>query len=182
MATPRWSWRSPQTAAGSRTRERRLLRRLVENEDLEAVVRAERDLAVVADHLPAGEPLDRLGGRLGHDLLKAQPELTYEHVLAGLQECLLVAREAALQDAEDVVVVDVRLRLGRALAVEAFLQAHHRVRDLAAKAGGDTGLDAVRPVALGQLRRGGRRLSLIQIFSHEISLPPRRPREPCVPG
>src|SRR5918994_113986 len=84
----------------------------------------------------------------------------------GGEERLLVAREAPLEDAEDVVVVEVRLRLGRALAVELLLQADHRVGDLRAQPGLALGLDVRGPVRLDEPRGPLRRDGLLGILRH----------------
>src|SRR3954452_8495876 len=108
------------------------LRLPVEHEDLEGAVRVEHDLRGVGQHLAAGQPLDRLVRRVLHDLLEAQPVLAHEVLLARGQERLLVPGQASLEHDEHEVVVDERLGLDRALAVELLLQAHHRVRDVLA--------------------------------------------------
>src|SRR3954462_9936165 len=122
------------------------LRLPVEHEDLEGAVRVEHDLRVVGQHLAAREPPDHLVARLRDGLLEAQAVLAHEPLLARRQQGLLVLREAALEHAEDDVVVEERLRLDRAFAVELLLHPDHRVRDvlteLAASLGGQgTALD-----------------------------------------
>src|SRR4051794_1648035 len=134
----------PRTTAASAAAALGRLRRTVEHEDLERTIRVEHDLAVVREDLALGDVLDRRGDGLGHGLLEAQPVLADEALLAGRHQGLLVLREAALEHGEDVVVVDVRLRLDRALAVQLLLDADQRVGDRQAEvAGGVVGASSL---------------------------------------
>src|SRR5918995_2477080 len=146
----------------------------VQHEDLEGAFGVEDDLAVIADHAAAGDALNRLDGRLLHRLLKAQPVVAHEILVATLDQRLLVAREAALHDAEDVVVVQKRLGLGRTLAIEVLHEPDHRVGDLRPDAVGAfalAALDVLQPVgprqALGVLVHG------LPLTRHRQSLRPR---------
>src|SRR5687768_9555765 len=96
--------------------------RRVEHEDLEADRRSEDDLAVVPDYTAARYLLDRFCRRLTHGLLEAQAVGANEIVFPDLEQGLLVARQHVLQDAEDVVVVDVRACLLRPLAEVLLLE------------------------------------------------------------
>src|SRR3954449_9678102 len=98
-----------------------------QHEDLERPDGVEHDLAVVPDDLAAGQLLDRAGGRLAHDLLEGQAVLAHEVLVARGQERLLVARQAAFEHDEDVVVLDVGLRPLGPAPVVALLEADHRV-------------------------------------------------------
>src|SRR5918995_922016 len=146
----------------------------VQHEDLEGAFGVKDDLAVIADHAAAGDALNRLDGRLLHRLLKAQPVVAHEILVATLDQRLLVARQAALHDAEDVVVVQKRLGLGWALAIEVLHEPDHRVGDLRPDAVGAFALaavDVLQPVgprqALGVLVHG------LPLTRHRQSLRPR---------
>src|SRR5688572_15684235 len=154
----------------------RLLQGAVQHEDLEGAFGVEDDLAVIADHAAAGDALNRLDGRLLHRLLKAQPVGAHEILVATLDQRVLVARQAALHDAEDVVVVQKRLGLGWALAIEVLHEPDHRVGDLRPDAVGAFALaavDVLQPVgprqALGVLVHG------LPLTRHRQSLRPRGP-------
>src|SRR3954467_4531400 len=106
------------------------LRLAIQHEYLERAIRVEHDLAVVADHLPAGELLDRARRLLAHHLLEAKPVAAHHVGFAGVEERQLVLGQAPLEHDEHEGVVDERLGLRRPLAIQVLLDPDHRVRDL----------------------------------------------------
>src|SRR4051812_4676397 len=69
------------------------LRLAIQYEYLESAVGVEHDLAVVADHLAAGELLHRARRLLADDLLEAQPVAAHHGRLAGIQERQFILRQ-----------------------------------------------------------------------------------------
>src|SRR3954468_14169427 len=107
-----------------------------QHEDLERPRRVEHDLAVVADHLAAGQLLHGARGGRPHRLLAGQPVAPHQVLLARGEQRLLVARQAALEHDEDVVVLHIGLRRLGPAPVVLLLEPPHGVRNRGAQRAG----------------------------------------------
>src|SRR5919109_3262295 len=101
----------------------------LEREDDEQDVGSEHDLAVDGQHRAAGGLLD-LARELGVlELLELQAQVAHELCLAALDERALDRRQGLFEEAEDELVLQIRLRSGRSLAPVLAGQPDQRVRD-----------------------------------------------------